>query len=143
MNPTLGVKGVPIKPLAVFLGALSAVLVTSGVVTGCTVSYQCTPVSQSRLDITEEFVRTHLPQAYDIESGVRDCDDDGEGYVNFSVDLTVQETRKAFLKNPACSLDDEDPRDPGVACKTDTGLVYVFFTPDSTRSTTQGEIGVR
>jgi hypothetical protein len=123
--------------------SLIGALLVGGFTSGCFASTQCSPVSQEKLQATEKFVRDHLPKAYEIESGTRDCDDDGDGYVNFAMDGSVMEVREEFLKDPACTLDNEDPADPGVACVTDTGTVYVFFTPDTTEDTARGEIGVR
>ena len=101
----------------------------------------CSSPSQEELRAQEAFVRSRLPAARDVESGTADCDDDGDGYVSFTTDLTPTAARDAFLADQLCSPYTE--RDAGVAvkCRSGKSTVYVFF--DSSRGdATEGELNL-
>lgn len=91
-------------------------------------SWSCSPPTPAQLETQRTFVLAHLPAAADLEVGHQDCDDQGEGYVDFKTDLTPAAARDRFLSDAACSsYSDQGEDDTAVACISDGFRVYVFF----------------
>lgn len=112
----------------------SAVAVVVLVVAGVAVvlgsnAISCASPSLEALKAQEAFVLTHVVDARDVESGTADCDDNGDGYVNFTTDLTPAGARDAFLADPSCSpYADEGVDQIAVKCRSGRSTVFVFFT---------------
>lgn len=92
------------------------------------VAFGCSSPSDAELRAQEAFVRTHVSDARDFESGVLDCDDHGDGFVTFTTDLSPTAAGNALLRDAACRATPED--DGGAAsltCAYGDIEVRVFF----------------
>ena len=102
----------------------------------------CSPPSQKALQAQEAFVLRHIPEARDVESGTADCDDNGDGYVYFTTDLTPEAARDAFLADRSCSPYTEDDVDEiAVKCRSRKKMVYLFFSATD-EGTTDGALNL-
>ena len=118
------------------VAALIVVVVSSDV-------FNCSPPSERELKTQETFVRTHLADARDVQSDVADCDDNGDGYVSFTTDLSPTAARDAFLADDSCSryvMDGDDDDGSAVQCRTGGSMVFVFFNTFRKDDTTAGSL---
>ena len=101
----------------------------------------CSPPSQKELKAQEAFVLDVVTDAREVESGTADCDDNGDGYVYFTTDLTPERARDAFLAHQSCSPHTEADDEIAVSCTSGKSTVYVFFTATDDGAT-EGELNL-
>jgi hypothetical protein len=131
------------RPVRVVYLILVAAVTITGIVAYRSVkdTFECSPPSYDALKAQETFVLDRVTDARDVQSGTSDCDDDGDGHVDFTTDLTPAGARDAFLADQSCSPYTEDGDELAVSCTSEKSTVYVFFTSNDD-GTTQGELNL-
>lgn len=102
----------------------------------------CSPPGRSAQIEQEEFVRTRIIDASNLEWHISDCDDAGTGYLRFHTTLSPLATRAALLTGGQCQIVDESDFDAyGVSCESGSASITVFLE-GSDVSGTNGELAL-